>query len=373
MMGRRHDPRRHYLPFDSWPKQDQRAWTALFLPGSPLDEGGTCAHWAAASIGKRRRAYGHFLTYVTIYWPQLLGAPPLMRIIPEVVHGYRLELEQLVAPRTAQMRLVDLLCIADGLDPTQDWRFLRNITNAMHQTALPVRDKPARVVHSAHLFELGMDLIDRGQAVVGDGLAVRNKRAILIRDGLAIALLAARPLRMRNFSGLEIDRTFLSSQDGFRLVIPAAETKTKRPIEFDVPDVLAPGFRSYLNVHRDILRQGKPSSALWITYRGSSMTAHGLYIMITYRTRKAFGRALNPHMFRDAAATSLAVDDPDNIRVATSLLGHGTLAMTLKHYNLAQMLTATRVYQEHLGKLRKQTTRDHPRSRRRQRADAEPS
>jgi integrase len=91
----------------------------------------------------------------------------------------------------------------------------------------------------------------------------------------------------------------------------------------------------------------------------------GLYVMITQRTGTAFGRPLNPHLFRDAAATSLAVDDPDNVRVATTLLGHGSLNTTAKHYNQARTLTATRAYQKHVQVLRGRAKRVRTRSRKR--------
>jgi integrase/recombinase XerD len=352
-MGRQHDPRRHLLPFNDWPGSDKAAWGDLFRSGSPIDEPGACAHLAAATIRKRARGYGHWLTFLAANYPGSLTALPHARFQPEIVRAYRAELEQLMAPFTVLLRLADLLSIAVGMDPTGDWRFLRRLTNGLRQTATPVRDKPARVVHSSRLFQLGLELIERSRCPAGDGRRASRTRAILLRDGLSIALLAARPLRMRNLAGLEIGRTFLAGHDGCDIAIPADETKTWRPIDLDVPDVLVPAFRDYLDGHRGILLDGKASTGLWITYRGDWMTAHSLYMMITYRTRKAFRRPINPHLFRDAAATSVAIDDPDNMRVATTLLGHGTLATTIKHYNQARMLTATRAYQDHLRQLRR--------------------
>jgi integrase/recombinase XerD len=132
------------------------------------------------------------------------------------------------------------------------------------------------------------------------------------------------------------------------------ETKNHRPIDFDVPDPLIGPFRDYLAVDRPLLQRRTPSAGLWITYRGDVMTGHGLYVMVAYRTRKAFGREVNLHLFRDAAATSVAIDDPDNVRIATTLLGHATLATTARHYNQARMLAAARTMQANVHKLRRQ-------------------
>jgi hypothetical protein len=72
-MPRVHDARRHYLPFTQWPLPDQAAWLALFRPASPLDEGGSCAHWASVSIKKRLLTYGHWLTFLSLRRPDLIG------------------------------------------------------------------------------------------------------------------------------------------------------------------------------------------------------------------------------------------------------------------------------------------------------------
>jgi hypothetical protein len=85
--------------------------------------------------------------------------------------------------------------------------------------------------------------------------------------------------------------------------------------------------------------------------------------MITQRTGKAFGHPLSAYSFRDAEATTLAVDDPDNVRVATTLLGHGSLTTTARHYNQARTATATRAYQKHVQVLRGRAKHEQPRNR----------
>lgn len=45
-------------------------------------------------------------------------------------------------------------------------------------------------------------------------------------------------------------------------------------------------------------------------------------------TRAGFGTAINPHLFRDEAATAPAIHDPARMRCATPLLGHHQLSTT---------------------------------------------
>ena len=149
------------------------------------------------------------------------------------------------------------------------------------------------------------------------------------RDGLIVALLAARPLRLRNFVALELGRHLVRAGEGWRLVIPGAETKTGRPLELPFPAVLVPALERYLAVHRPVLAarpgrgQGQAGAALWLSAEGGPLSEVTLGFLVKARTRAAFGRAVNPHLFRDAAATSVAIEDPARVRIAAQVLGHG--------------------------------------------------
>ena len=60
------------------------------------------------------------------------------------------------------------------------------------------------------------------------------------------------------------------------------------------------------------------------------MTQMAIYDRIRARTKEQFGVAINPHLFRDAAATTMAIADPANVRLAAPLLGHRTFTTTEK-------------------------------------------
>jgi hypothetical protein len=68
-------------------------------------------------------------------------------------------------------------------------------------------------------------------------------------------------------------------------------------------------------------------------------------------TRAAFGPVVNPHLFRDAAATSIPIENPARVRIAAQVLGHGSLATTERHYNLAQGQEAAESWHEILDRL----------------------
>ena len=77
-----------------------------------------------------------------------------------------------------------------------------------------------------------------------------------------------------------------------------------------------------------------------------SRTAGQMGRALVARTRAAFGHPINPHLFRDCAATSIAIDNPDHVRIAARLLGHRSLATTDRYYNQAGAVDAVRRHQE---------------------------
>ncbi len=74
------------------------------------------------------------------------------------------------------------------------------------------------------------------------------------------------------------------------------------------------------------------------------MTEMALYDQICNRTKAAFGRSIHPHLFRDAAATTLAIADPLHVGAAAPLLGHSSPLTTERHYQQAQTLESHRAY-----------------------------
>jgi integrase len=53
---------------------------------------------------------------------------------------------------------------------------------------------------------------------------------------------------------------------------------------------------------------------------------------------------MTPHLFRDAAATAIAIHDPEHVNNIMPVLGHATLTTSEQHYNQAQGLEAGRRY-----------------------------
>ncbi len=151
--------------------------------------------------------------------------------------------------------------------------------------------------------------------------------------------------------------------------VVAEETKSHVPYEAVLPSALTPRLERYLDVHRPVLMRGEltrgradtPAAhpehdALWVSDVGTHLEAKSLAGRIVAHTKAAFGQSVSPHLFRDAAATSIAIDNPKHIGDASLVLGHADHSMTEKHYNHARSLEASRKHAATLAQLRRSLT-----------------
>jgi len=171
-------------------------------------------------------------------------------------------------------------------------------------------------------------------------------RALLYRDGLIIALLAADPLRLANITALEIGRTLMRDGTTWSLNIPAEETKARRLHLAVLPDWSAPRIDRYVQHYRPSFRNFESTSRLWLSQGGRPLGEDGLYKLVCRRTRDAFSKRINPHLFRSCLATSTAVHHGAQMGLATTVLDHRSPDVIERYYNQAKMIEAVQAYQE---------------------------
>jgi site-specific recombinase XerD len=346
------------MPFAEWPQHDRVAWLVALEPAGFLEAGGVAAEW---SEGGRRMvvdSYGRWLTWLARTEQLDRSARPEDRVTRERVAAYAEALLVGNAPMTVQGRIGQLGRAMRALAPVADWSWLSRAADRMRAEAAPVREKRSRMQEVQALADLGLGLMRRAQAS-DEHFAIQ--RAALYRDGLIIALLAHRPLRIRTFAAVTLGQHLTRRDKEWRLAFAAADTKTRQPLEMPFPDGLVPCLELYLGQHRPVLLRGKPvpgqarppTSALWIAKGGRMMSSDAISVQITTHTRTAFGQPVNPHLFRDCAATSIAIQDPEHVRMIAPILGHSTIATSERHYNQARTLEASRRYQQAIGRTRR--------------------
>ena len=340
-------PERACMKVALWPAQDRTLWLTALAPADPFAPGGGArARYSAISNRKTEKGYGRWLTWLAATGQLDAAAPPGERITPDRVMVYTAHLAEIGnSSHTILDRLQEVGDMARVLAPQMSRSFINRIASRVRARHTPARDKRPRLRMTDELVSLGLHLM-----AVADTEPTPRLAAMAFRDGLVIALLALRPLRRKNLAGLVIDVTLQRAGDGWVIRIPAEDTKTKAAIDSPWPEALTPALETYLAVHRPVLSAlrsrwaARIGDALWVSSHGSPMTQMALYDMIRRRTLAGFGKASNPHLFRDAAATTLAVEDPDHVRLAAPLLGHRTASTTERYYQQAQSLDAHRRY-----------------------------
>ncbi len=325
-----------------WPEADRAAWAAAFEAGDIFDGRGPAAHWAAGTRRSVASGYGRWIGYLTSMEPGALTLAPAERITRERLRCYRDHLTSEISPAGGFNYINHLYGAIRVMAPEPDWRWLKTLVWRLDGRTSR-RNKAGRMVTPGRLIRLGEDLMQQARPKADDLHA-----AIAFRDGLVIALLACRPVRRRNLAAMRIGQHLVQSGRRWHIVFEANETKNRQPYEANVPEFLQPSLERYLDEIRPMFPKANSHDGLWASAKGGPLSDAALYAQVCKRTRAAFGRPINLHLFRDIAATEIAYRDPARIGIARDLLGHSDLRAVDRHYNQASQVQAGRAYHQAL-------------------------
>lgn len=341
---------RRILPLPEWPAADRDTWIRARKGTGPEWRDNPAYLWSQRTLEKNEDGYGRYLAWLEQNGCLIENEPVPARVSPERVTEFIKHLKSQVAPVSVGIYMGSLCAAAQALAPEVDRSWLSIRFRRLKLRARPSRDKRSAIQHTLDLYLFGkqvMDSADQRRDKRSRGIAA----ALRYQAGLIIALLAARPLRIRNFQAITVGKSLRWDGARYWLTFGPDETKTGRPIDEPVPDDLIPYLERFLNLWRPLLlRQGPrfgnagAHARLWVDRTGKPMEEPNMRALIKSYTERKFGTALWPHLFRDCLLTSVAVDQPDLVKISATLLGHGSLQTGEKHYNQAHMLDASRRY-----------------------------
>ena len=344
LYGRGKAPERACLKPKDWPADERLVWEKACEPADTLTlDVGARAYHAPISNFKAQQGYGRWLTFLHFNDKDALSLKAADRITPERVTAYVEWLQALGnSTQTIMSRLQELGEAAKVFDPDRKWSFINKLAGKIRARHKPARSKK-HLKLSDELVDLGKSLMDQSRSATDHLEAV-----LLFRDGLMIALTAYVPFRRRNIADNKIGKNLIPLSGIYLLALDEEETKTHNVQELYVPEDMIEPLDEYLQKHRPYLmsRKGrwtKPvTQELWVSKDGSPMTQIAIYDRIRLRTGEAFGTPMNPHLFRDAAATFMAIADPKHVRISAPLLGHSTFSTTERYYQQAMSMEAHR-------------------------------
>jgi integrase/recombinase XerD len=331
------------LPLAEWPLADRQQW--LHRPAT-----GKLSRMPQPQIRHRpatrytlQYSYGQYLAWLTDAGKLDLQSTPASRITEPLILGY-------VATLQARLRAHSVLTAIESVDsmiaaisPGMDRKLLKAVITHLRIDAESKGAIERKLVPVRELYELGLELM--GAAEEG---ASTPATAVLFRDGLLLALLAAVPLRRKNAYAIRIGKNLVWNGDEARLQFPADEMKNGKPYDAVCSRKLTRLLWRYVEIYRPaLLARRSPSLAasepvLWLNLEGSPLSYGGYYYIVTSRTQAKFGFPVTPHHFRRCAATSIAIENPKHVGIAAPILGHTDPRMTEAAYNLAGSISASR-------------------------------
>jgi integrase len=333
------------LPVHEWPDADRRAWEDACRPGARLKPGGSASYLAPVSREDFARRYGAFLGFLQRSGRLERDAGAATQVILPNVEAYIADLTARVRSVTVWNCVYKLRRASQLLAPTVDFSWLAEIEKDLALVMEP-RSKFDRLVFTPRLVEAGLTLVVEAESFAKDDLA----RARGVRNGLMIALLAHRPIRLKNFAALQIGQTFKQVQGRWWITLPRISTKSRRADERPVPAFLNRCIDAYLKESRPVLLGSGPTNALWISSTtGRPMTTKNLGILISRITLEALGVDVSPHLFRTAAASTAAAYGGKTPHLASAVLHHTDPRVTEQHYNRASSVSASKIYAEILS------------------------
>ncbi|MEW9837521.1 tyrosine-type recombinase/integrase [Mesorhizobium marinum] len=299
-------------------------------------------NWSAGTWRQVETAYRRWLGFLQSEHPEELLLLPEARITPERVRGFVEHLALSIRDTSIVINLDGLLMAARFLAPAVDYRWLASVKRRVNARARPI-ERLSKLRMSWETFKLGQSLMDRAmQAHPRDHLL----NELQFRDGLILALLSLWPIRRRSIAALSLTKHVVRAGETLSINLFEEDTKSGRPDSFTVPSKLAPYLLHYLNCVRPRLTRMSPVDALWVSQRGKGLTPDAVYQVVRRLTHQAFGEPMALHDFRRAAATSLALEAPDKIGLATGVLQHANPDTTGRHYNLAGSTQASRRFNQ---------------------------
>src|SRR5258707_8943656 len=339
------------LPIAEWAASDRLGWAQACQPAQRLRRGGAASHLAPASRNDIANRYGLYLDFLQRNGrlDPAMGGTAL--VTPDNVNAFIAELQARVRSVTVWNSVYKLRRAAQLIAPGADFGWLTEIEKDIALVIMP-RSKTDRLVLTERLFEAGLTLIREAEMFSKTALA----RAVGVRNGLLIALLALHPIRIKNFAALAIADTFININGRWWLHIASEDTKSRRVDERQVPEFITDLVDSYINTHRAVLcRDEAENLALWVaSTTGRQLTTKNLGTLISKLTRETIGVDVSPHLFRTAGASTAAVYGGDHPHLASALLNHRDPRVTEEHYNRATTFSAgdeyaliTQFYREH--------------------------
>jgi integrase len=182
-----------------------------------------------------------------------------------------------------------------------------------------------------------------------------ERDALFVQKALAMEILIMAPMRLKNISGLHIERHIRRTRAAsgeVHLVIPGDEVKNGEPLDFPLPSETAQLLNLYLNRFRPRLCS---ATNPWL-FPGRSEDApksgHTLSIQLKRFVFEHTGLEINVHLYRHLTAKIYLDQNPGQYENVRRHLGHRSMETTIRAYAGMETAAASRHFDNTILKLR---------------------
>ena len=182
------------------------------------------------------------------------------------------------------------------------------------------------------------------------------KAAVTAQLAVAIAILAAAPVRLANLTAIRLG-TNLIKPDGpdsnYWLVFPNYDVKNRVKLEYPLEQYLTDLIDEYVHDFRPALLRGRNEDWLFPGQRGGAKGKISFSGQISKRIYEGTGLRITVHQFRHAAGAIILQRRPGEYELVRRLLGHRNLQTTINAYVGLENIQASEIFSkivmEHLG------------------------
>jgi hypothetical protein len=306
------------------------------------------------------RPYGATLSPKTEYyarhgWGRLMATcpdderslPPDELGTPRVIRRFVAAMKQAGNQgNTIATRLWEVRTALRIMCPQKDFRWITSPDGNDVRSLFPFERRLFKIYHPRRLYHWGFQLMDQALKIVNP-----RSRAIQYRNGLIIAILAARAPRVRSLASIQLRVQIVRHDNRFRFVFRKADLKWRNALEYDLPESLTKRIEHYLRDERPMLLAGKDHDWFWVRRGGDRLQEIGIAQMIRRQSEKDLEGAFGPQRFRHGAGTIAPMADPTRPGAVAAMLGHSQ-AVSEETYNIGRQQEAAEKLHRNLAKER---------------------
>lgn len=213
-----------------WPPQDQRLWQAGIETGDIMEAPNYAARVRPATLHSVLVGYRSWLVFLRKENRLDLAATPAARVTRANVTAYLRHLRANQTNASVIARLSELRSAMLVMHPEADFRWLISPRGRSLSTLLPPTPRPIQNIDSKVLYEWGLGMMRDAPAAPNP-----EHHRLMYRNGLLIALFAARAPRVRSMASLRLGSTLIPDGTGYRMIFEHEDIKTGRRLEYNTP------------------------------------------------------------------------------------------------------------------------------------------